>query len=55
MYTFDFAAQVSRICMDEIRKRGELKKKYRKYNKNGVLICIIGLRERKILRKSGKS
>lgn len=52
MYSFDFAAQVSRICMDEIRKRGKILKQIEKIN---ALIRIIGLRERKILRKSGKS
>lgn len=59
MYSLDFAAQVSRICMDEIRRRGKSNVKKRqalaimKCN-HAIVYTQLGLRERKILRKSGE-
>ncbi|KAG0163416.1 hypothetical protein DFQ28_009196 [Apophysomyces sp. BC1034] len=42
MYSFDFAAQVTRICMDEIRRRGlEERKILRKSAPNGVLLLKV--------------
>jgi hypothetical protein len=58
MYSLDFAAQVSRICMDEIRRRGNKNYKqkcivHQLLKTNCMNFIIIGLKERKILRKSG--
>ncbi|KAI9481636.1 MAG: hypothetical protein EXX96DRAFT_567480 [Benjaminiella poitrasii] len=42
MYSFDFAVQISRICMDEIRKRGLTERKIlRKSVPNGILILKV--------------
>jgi predicted Co/Zn/Cd cation transporter (cation efflux family) len=56
MYSLDFAAQVSRLCMNEVLNRG---RNYQIYKASifiylETFICVyLGLKERKILRKSG--
>jgi hypothetical protein len=56
-YSFDFVATTTRLCIDEIRRRGTTisSNNYMAYDilKSAFFDIYVGLQERKIFRKTG--